>query len=238
MLERLEIGAVGKRTTIGDAIGISLKRLEDVESKSNIVILLTDGRSNSGRLTPEEAAEIAFAKGVKIYAVAKTKVEFTGRDILPLKKSLDALESEKTIPMPMFILYLLIPSLLYFALLGFFRLTRKKDDPAETMARRAEKALKEAKNCRDAPEDRLVLLYRALVFSILAKGGFKGESLTYAEAKEILAKKSVDSDIASETTSLLMRIESVRYGGATKEPKAIDELWRDISKTVSNLARQ
>ncbi len=70
VLDRLEIGAAGKKTAIGDALGISLKRLEDVESKANIVVLLTDGRSNSGELTPEEAAEIAFAKNVKIYTVA------------------------------------------------------------------------------------------------------------------------------------------------------------------------
>jgi Ca-activated chloride channel family protein len=70
VLERLEIGAAGERTAIGDAIGISLKRLEDVESESNIIILLTDGRSNSGELTPEEASEIASQKGVKIYTVA------------------------------------------------------------------------------------------------------------------------------------------------------------------------
>jgi len=69
ILDRLEIGAAGKSTAIGDAIGISLKRLEDIEGKSNIVILLTDGRSNSGILTPEAAVEIAAQKEVKIYTV-------------------------------------------------------------------------------------------------------------------------------------------------------------------------
>lgn len=69
ILDRLEIGAAGKTTAIGDAIGISLKRLEDIEGKSNIVILLTDGRSNSGILTPEAAVEIAARKEVKIYTV-------------------------------------------------------------------------------------------------------------------------------------------------------------------------
>ena len=69
MLGRLEIGAAGKSTAIGDAIGISLKRLEDIEGKSNIIILLTDGRSNSGTITPEAAVEIATQKGVKIYTV-------------------------------------------------------------------------------------------------------------------------------------------------------------------------
>lgn len=69
MLSRLEIGAAGKSTAIGDAIGISLKRLADIEGKSNIIILLTDGRSNSGTLSPETAVEIAARKEVKIYTV-------------------------------------------------------------------------------------------------------------------------------------------------------------------------
>jgi Ca-activated chloride channel family protein len=69
VLERLKIGAAGKSTAIGDAIGISLKRLEDIKSKSNIIILLTDGQSNTGELSPQTAVEIAVQKGVKIYTV-------------------------------------------------------------------------------------------------------------------------------------------------------------------------
>ena len=69
ILERLQIGAAGRSTAIGDAIGISLKRLEDIKSKSNIIILLTDGRSNSGELSPESAVEIAAAKKVRIYTI-------------------------------------------------------------------------------------------------------------------------------------------------------------------------
>ncbi len=69
ILEKIEIGAAGKSTAIGDAIGISLKRLQDIDSKSNIIILLTDGRSNSGELTPEESSRIASARGVKIYTI-------------------------------------------------------------------------------------------------------------------------------------------------------------------------
>jgi Ca-activated chloride channel homolog len=69
LLERVEIGAAGKSTAIGDAIGISLKRLSDIPSKSNIIILLTDGSSNSGELSPETAAQIASAKNIRIYTV-------------------------------------------------------------------------------------------------------------------------------------------------------------------------
>jgi Ca-activated chloride channel family protein len=69
LLERLEIGAAGKATAIGDAIGISLKRLADIESESNVIILLTDGQSNAGELSPDSAGEIAVQKGVKIYTI-------------------------------------------------------------------------------------------------------------------------------------------------------------------------
>jgi Ca-activated chloride channel homolog len=69
ILNRVQIGAAGKSTAIGDAIGISLKRLSDIPSKSNIIILLTDGSSNSGELSPESAAEIAAVKKVRIYTI-------------------------------------------------------------------------------------------------------------------------------------------------------------------------
>ncbi len=85
MLERLEIGAAGKSTAIGDAIGISLKRLADIESKSNIIILLTDGQSNAGELTPDIAGDIAVEKGVKIYTIgvgSQGKAPFLVKDPL------------------------------------------------------------------------------------------------------------------------------------------------------------
>ncbi len=85
MLERLEIGAAGKSTAIGDAIGISLKRLADIESRSNIIILLTDGQSNAGELSPDTAAEIAAEKGIKIYTIgvgSRGKAPFLIKDPL------------------------------------------------------------------------------------------------------------------------------------------------------------
>ncbi len=84
ILERLKIGAAGPRTAIGDAIGISLKRLEDIKSKSNIIILLTDGKSNSGELSWQDAVKIASAREVKIYTIGvgtKGKAPFLVEDL-------------------------------------------------------------------------------------------------------------------------------------------------------------
>ena len=58
-LKKLQIGVAGDSTAIGSAIGISVKRLKDLESKSKVIILLTDGRNNAGNITPLQAAEIA-----------------------------------------------------------------------------------------------------------------------------------------------------------------------------------
>lgn len=83
ILDRLQIGAAGPSTAVGDAVGISLKRLEDIESKSNIIILLTDGKSNSGELSPDTAASIAAERGVKLYTIGvgtTGKVPFLVKD--------------------------------------------------------------------------------------------------------------------------------------------------------------
>ncbi len=68
-MERLEIGMAGSATAIGSALGTAVKRLRDSEAKSKVVILLTDGRSNAGSLSPAKAAEVAATFDVKIYTI-------------------------------------------------------------------------------------------------------------------------------------------------------------------------
>lgn len=56
----LELGMIdGRGTAIGNAVGTSLNRLRDSEAASRVIILLTDGTSNSGNVSPEQAAQIA-----------------------------------------------------------------------------------------------------------------------------------------------------------------------------------
>jgi Ca-activated chloride channel homolog len=69
LIDKLEIGMAGDATAIGSAIAIGGKRLKDLEAKSKIMILLTDGRNNAGEITPEQAAEAVKAFGVKIYTI-------------------------------------------------------------------------------------------------------------------------------------------------------------------------
>ncbi len=70
-IERLHIGIIGELgTAIGDAVAVAAKRLKAVpNSKSRIMILLTDGDNNMGKLDPLPAAQLAAALGVKIYDI-------------------------------------------------------------------------------------------------------------------------------------------------------------------------
>ena len=69
-LERLQIGVIDEnRTAIGSALSTAVNRLREVKSKSKIVILMTDGQNNSGKIAPLTAAEAAEALKVKVYTI-------------------------------------------------------------------------------------------------------------------------------------------------------------------------
>ncbi|HEV2391855.1 MAG TPA: VWA domain-containing protein [Verrucomicrobiae bacterium] len=69
-IDRLKIGDIDEnRTAIGSALSTALNRLREVKSKSKIVILMTDGQNNAGKIAPLTAAEAAEALGVKVYTI-------------------------------------------------------------------------------------------------------------------------------------------------------------------------
>ncbi len=69
-LKRLQIGVIDEnRTAIGSALSTAVNRLREVQSKSRIVILMTDGQNNSGTINPLAAAEAAAALKVKVYTI-------------------------------------------------------------------------------------------------------------------------------------------------------------------------
>ncbi len=83
MLDETEIGLAGaSRTAIGDGIGLSVKRLRERPEQNRVLILLTDGRNNSGELEPLEAAKLAKHAGVKIYTIGVGADEVIRRSLL------------------------------------------------------------------------------------------------------------------------------------------------------------
>jgi len=69
-LERLDLGVInGNQTAIGSALSTAVNRLRELKSKSKIVILMTDGQNNAGKVAPLTAAEAAQALNVKVYTI-------------------------------------------------------------------------------------------------------------------------------------------------------------------------
>lgn len=80
LLQEAFTGLAGQATAIGDAIGLTVKRLDKGRDKNQktiqknitddrVLILLTDGVSNRGEITPIKAAQLAAKKGLKIHTI-------------------------------------------------------------------------------------------------------------------------------------------------------------------------
>jgi Ca-activated chloride channel family protein len=81
-LERVSAGAGDDGTAIGSAIAASVNRLRLTAGKSKVVILLTDGMNNTGKIQPLAAAEAARIMGVKIYTIG---VGVRGKAPIPVR---------------------------------------------------------------------------------------------------------------------------------------------------------
>jgi Ca-activated chloride channel family protein len=68
-ISRIKSGMAGNKTAIGAGLGVAINRMKGLPGKSKIVILLTDGVNNSGRIPPLVAAQIAAQLGVKVYTI-------------------------------------------------------------------------------------------------------------------------------------------------------------------------
>jgi Ca-activated chloride channel family protein len=80
LLDESEIGLAGRETAIGDAIGLSVKRLRDDSASERVLILLTDGANTSGEVQPMQATEFAAREGLTIYTVGVGADEMMVKD--------------------------------------------------------------------------------------------------------------------------------------------------------------
>ncbi len=70
MVSELELGAIdGHGTAIGNGLGVGLNRLRKSTAKTRVMVLATDGDSNSGNISPVQAAQFARALNVKVYTI-------------------------------------------------------------------------------------------------------------------------------------------------------------------------
>jgi Ca-activated chloride channel family protein len=81
-LDRINVGLGDDGTAIGSAIAAAVNHLRTTAAKSKVVILLTDGVNNSGKISPLAAAEAARALGVKVYTIG---VGVRGKAPIPVR---------------------------------------------------------------------------------------------------------------------------------------------------------
>jgi Ca-activated chloride channel family protein len=80
-LDRLGSADLRDGTAIGSAIALGVRRLDAQDAKSKLLVLLTDGQNNSGKIQPSAAAQAAKALGVKVYTIG---VGSTGDALVPV----------------------------------------------------------------------------------------------------------------------------------------------------------
>lgn len=91
ILSSIKMEVIPDGTAIGDALAVAVNRLRESEAKSKVIVLLTDGDNNRGKLTPEKAAQMAAEFGIRIHTVqvgTGGQVPYPVRDMFGVRKQL------------------------------------------------------------------------------------------------------------------------------------------------------
>ncbi len=70
LLKDIEINQESSTTAIGMGLATAVNRLHKSKAKSKVVILITDGKNNAGKIDPYGAAELAKTYGIRVYPIA------------------------------------------------------------------------------------------------------------------------------------------------------------------------
>lgn len=82
-LREARIGVLRDGTAIGDGLSLAVSRLRDSKAKSRVIVLLTDGDNNVGRVDPGTAGELALGYGIRVYTIA---IGREGRVKMPIRQ--------------------------------------------------------------------------------------------------------------------------------------------------------
>ncbi|MFO7750935.1 MAG: BatD family protein [Desulfobacteraceae bacterium] len=194
---------------------------------------ITVSAESKGEETPHKTADQENKPNTP--AREKKPVEITGHDILGLKEGGELLTSKSAMPFPLFLFLLLLPGGCFLVLKLFLAFTQREADSSAVMEKRARKSLKEAWSDDLDKTGFLRRLYTALVSKVLSLAGKTGESLTRAEAADILLSRGHSEDTVKQVEKMLFAIESARYSGAVLSPKARKELLKGMKRLFRHL---
>jgi Ca-activated chloride channel family protein len=86
MLDEAVLGLVGQKTAIGDAIALAAKRFDAKKKTNKVLLLLTDGQNTAGKITPDQALELAVDKGITIYTIGIGADEMLQRTLFGMRR--------------------------------------------------------------------------------------------------------------------------------------------------------
>lgn len=164
----------------------------------------------------------------------KKKVAFTGRDILPPKESLAALQPQAPLGWPLFILCLAGPALAFGCAALVQHMRRPQTSAYALMKTKAHQALKSAAG--HSGEEFLTSLYQALTAAIFSVAGRTGEALTWKEAESLLLENNISEEDAGRAAELLSEIESGKFSRARLDRDKSRELLDRTRKMLRKLA--
>ncbi len=167
----------------------------------------------------------------------KRRVDFTGRDILPVSDDLAALETEHTLETTWFLGLLFAPGLAVLLAGVALKNARKNDRPAAVMARKAVAELKAAEKAAGTAPEVLSALHRALPYAVFSRAETFGEALATQEAKQLLADSRVPPARIAAITDLMERLASARYGTLPPEKEEQQALMAETQRLVKELVR-
>jgi hypothetical protein len=188
------------------------------------------------QVTPAEGQADAPAVRGEAAGEGKRRVELIGRDILPLKEDLAALDSQRPLSWRYFIFWIMAPALAYGALFAGLRLRRVDERPGARMRLKARLALKTAAACLDQDEAFLTALYQALTAAIFSRAGRGGEALTWREAEVTLVDAGEDPQLAREAAELLSTVESAKFSGRKLNADQRRDLLAAVRRTIGRWA--
>jgi hypothetical protein len=170
--------------------------------------------------------------------VQKKKVDFTGRDILPLKTGLDALENRAPLPAALFFVALFLPALLFLIVQMAFKIKRNNGNPVTIMTQKSVSAMKQADGTVGGDSEQFLShLYRALVYAVCSRANTCSESLTYEEARQILLAAGISEQKADRASELMKEIDSARYSGSSLDVPARNSLLTETARVTKEVLR-
>jgi Ca-activated chloride channel homolog len=86
MLDEAVLGLVGQKTAIGDAIALAAKRFAAKKQSNRVLLLLTDGQNTAGKITPEQALELAIDKKITVYTIGIGADEMLQRSLFGTRR--------------------------------------------------------------------------------------------------------------------------------------------------------